>query len=128
MRDLTGGRGVDVVLDLVGGETTSQALETLAPFGRLVVIGKAGGEAPAISPWALEHHNQAIVGFRIFGFAETPSIIQEALGELIGFVLAGKIKIRSGGAFPLAKAADVHRLIEDRESTGKIVLQPWNEG
>ena len=128
VRDLTGGRGVDVVLDLVGGETTSQALEALAPFGRLVVIGKAGGEAPAISPWALEHHNQAIVGFRIFGFAETPSIIQEALGELIGFVLAGKIKIQSGGAFPLAKAADVHRLIEDRESTGKIVLQPWNEG
>ena len=94
----------------------------------MVVIGKAGGEAPAISPWSLEHHNQAIVGFRIFGFAETPSIIQEALGELIGFVLAGKIKIQSGGAFPLAKAADVHRLIEDRESTGKIVLQPWNEG
>ena len=128
VRDLTGGRGVDVVLDLAGGETTAQALEALAPFGRLVVIGKAAGEAPAISPWALEHHNQSIVGFRIFGFAETPSIIQEALGELIGFVLAGKIKLQRGGAFPLAQAANVHRLIEERKSTGKIVLQPWVEG
>jgi NADPH2:quinone reductase len=128
VRDLTDGRGVDVVLDLAGGDTTAQALEALAPFGRLVVIGKAAGEAPAISPWALEHGNQSIVGFRIFGFAQTPSIIQEALGELIGFVLAGKLKLPSGGAFPLAKAADVHRLIEDRKSVGKIVLQPWIEG
>ena len=128
VRDLTGGRGADVVLDLVGGETTVQALEALAPFGRLVVIGKAAGEAPAIAPWVLEEHNQSIVGFRIFGFAKTPSIIQEALGELIGFVQAGKIKIQSGGAFPLAKAADAHRLIEDRKSTGKIVLRPWIDG
>jgi NADPH2:quinone reductase len=128
VRDLTDGRGADLVLDLVGGETTAQALDALAPFGRLVVIGKAAGDAPPIAPWRLEEHNQSIVGFRIFGFAGTPSIIQEALGELIGFVQAGKIKIQSGGAFPLAKAADAHRLIEDRKSTGKIVLQPWVEG
>ena len=94
----------------------------------MVVIGKASGEAPPIAPWALEEHNQSIVGFRIFGFAETPSVIREALGELIGFVLAGKLKLQSGGVFPLARAADVHRLIEDRKSTGKIVLQPWIEG
>jgi NADPH2:quinone reductase len=127
VRDLTDGRGVDVVLDLAGGDTTVQALDALAPFGRLVVIGKAAGDAPAIAPWALVEHNQSIVGFRIFGFAETPSVIQEALGELIGFVLAGKIKLQSGGAFPLAEAAEVHRLIEARKSTGKIVLQPWIE-
>ena len=128
VRDLTDGRGVDVVLDLAGGETTAQALGALAPFGRLVVIGKATGEAPAIAPWVLEEHNQSIVGFRIFGFAKTPSIIQEALGELIGLVLGGKIKLQSGGVFPLAKAADAHRLIEDRKSTGKLVLRPWIEG
>jgi NADPH2:quinone reductase len=128
VRDLTDGRGVDVVLDLVGGETTAQALAALAPFGRLVVIGKAAGEAPAIAPWALEEQNQSLVGFSIFGFAQTPSTIHEALGELIGFFLAGKIKLQSGGSFPLAQAADVHRLIEDRKSTGKIVLRPWIEG
>ena len=128
VRDLTDGRGVDVVLEFVGGETTAQALEALAPFGRMVVIGKAAGDAPPIAPWSLEEHNHSIVGFRIFGFAKTPSIIQEALGELIGFVKAGKIKLPSGGAFPLAKAADAHRLIEDRKSTGKIILRPWMEG
>ncbi len=128
VRDLTDGRGVDVLLDLAGGETTAQALDALAPFGRLVVIGKAAGEAPPTSVWALGKHNQSIVGFSIFGFAQTPSIIQEALGELIGFVLAGKIKMPSGGDFPLGKAADVHRLIENRKNTGKIVLRPWIEG
>ena len=128
VRALTDGRGVDVVLDFVGGESTAQGLEALAPFGRLVVIGKAAGDAAPIAPWSLEHGNQSIVGFRIFGFAETPSIIAEAMGELIGLVQAGKIKLPSGGAFPLAQAADVHRLMEDRKSTGKLVLQPWVEG
>ena len=128
VRDLTDGRGADVVLEFAGGETTAQALEALAPFGRMVIIGKAAGEAPPIAPWSLEEHNQSIIGFRIFGFAKTPVLIQEALVELIGFVKAGKIKLPSGGAFPLAKAADAHRLIEDRKSTGKIILRPWMEG
>jgi NADPH2:quinone reductase len=128
VRDLTDGRGVDVVLELVGADTTAEALKTLAPFGRMVVIGQAAGNAPPIDSWSLHEQNHSIVGFRIFGFAETPSTIQEALVELIGFVLSGKLKLQSGGAYPLAQAADVHRLIEDRKSTGKIVLQPWVEG
>ena len=67
------------------------------------------------------------VDIRIFGFAEAPSNIQEAFGVLTGFVLAGKVQLQSGGAFSLAKAADVHGLIGDRWSTGKIVQQPWIE-
>ncbi len=127
VRDLTDGHGVDVVLDFVGGDSTAQAMAALADFGRLVVIGKAAGDAPPIAPWSLEHHNQTITGFRIFGFAQNPAVIAEAMGELVGFVLAGKIKLPSGGVFPLARASDAHRLIEARKSTGKLVLQPWIE-
>lgn len=128
VRDLTDGRGVDLVIELVGGETLSEALDTLAPFGRMVVIGKAAGNPPPVDPWRLVERNQSVVGFGIFGYAETPAVIQEALGELIGFVLTGKVRLQSGGAFPLAKAAEAHRLIEDRKSSGKLVLQPWVEG
>jgi NADPH:quinone reductase-like Zn-dependent oxidoreductase len=73
------GKGVDVVLESVGGSIFEQALETLAPFGRQVVIGSASNQPSTIASGSLFNHNRAIVGFGIHQYYPKPGLIQETI-------------------------------------------------
>lgn len=123
--EATGGKGVDVVLESVGGTIFEQALETLAPFGRQVVIGSASNRPSTIASGSLFNHNRAIVGFGIHQYYPKPGLIQSTLEELVGHVVAGRLVLQLDHVLPLSEAATAHRLVEERKSTGKVVLTPW---
>lgn len=132
VRDVTGGRGVDVVLEMAGGDVFAESLSTLAPFGRMVVAGRAAGvplrldEQAVTSVFYDPALNQSLHAFNIglyFGLRPQPAIA--ALRTLIGHVAAGRVTVRVGHVLPLAAAAEAHRLVETRRSTGKVILKPW---
>jgi len=123
--ELTDGRGVDIVLEMAGGETVGQALDALAPFGRMVFLGQSSGKTAQIDPWQLTVPNRTVTGFYIGAYLAFPELLESTLGEIIGFILSGKLALQPGAVLPLSQAAEAHRLLEGRETTGKVVLQPW---
>lgn len=125
VRELTNGRGADVVLEATGGETLSQALKAMAPFGRMVVYGQSSGKTAVVNPWHLTVPNQSVTGFYLGAFLAFPDLINSTLAEIIGYVMAGKLSLQVGTVLPLSQAANAHRLLEDRKTMGKVVLQPW---
>ena len=125
VRSLTEGRGADVVLEMTGGDTVQRALDAMADFGRMVVYGQASAEAATVDPQRLVTRNQSVTGFYIAGYFARPGGVADALAEIIKYVQDGQLKLQIGGVFPLSGAAEAHRLLEGRHSTGKLVLQPW---
>jgi NADPH:quinone reductase len=118
----TDGRGVDVVLEVVGGPIAEQCLQCLAPFGRMVVIGAASGQLAQFSPIQLMYKNLSVVGYWLTARMSHPDRIAAATIELMQYLAAGKLQIIVGQTFPLAQAAEAHRAIAARKTTGKVVL------
>jgi len=127
VRALTGGIGVDIVLEMTGGDTLERALDALGTFGRMVVYGLASGESVRIDPQRLTGPNHSVTGFFLGGFFRRPELVKSMLEEIVGFISSGKLSLQIGATFPLSRAADAHRLLEERRSTGKIVLHPWKD-
>jgi NADPH2:quinone reductase len=126
VRAATSGRGVDVVLDPVGGETWRRSLDVLAPFGRLVSFGNAAGEQPWTAQFsALTPASAGVSGFSISTLAATaPQTLRGVADRAFTLAAEGKVELPITGDYELGEAADAHRLLESRESTGKIVLRP----
>ena len=125
VRALTEGRGVDVLLEMTGGPTVNQALDAMAPFGRMVFIGQSSGKTAGIEPWRLTVPNHTVTGFYIGAYLAYPELIMSTLTEIIGYIMTGRLELQIGKLLPLSRAAEAHRLLEGRLTTGKIVLQPW---
>lgn len=125
VKEATDGKGADVILEMAGGAVLKQALDGLAPFGRLIVYGAACGQATPIDLQRLLAPNQAIFGFYIGGYFARPDLIEASLDELIGHVAAGRVRLQVSHALPLVEASKAHRLLEGRATTGKLVLLPW---
>ncbi len=132
VREATGGRGVDVVLEMVGGTMLEQSLACLAPFGRAVVYGSSSAEPLRFAPETIDRlfydpsPNQSLVSFNLgLWFGLRPESAVDALKTLIGFIASGQVEVPVGHVLPLSEAAEAHRLLEGRRSTGKIVLKPW---
>lgn len=122
--EATGGKGVDVALEMVGGEVFNQTLKCLAAFGRLVIFGAASGEQARFYPGSLMARNQSVIGFFLPQIMRKPELLQPSLVELLTYLGEGKMKLTVGGVFPLEDAADVHRLLQSRKTTGKLILEP----
>lgn len=123
VRELTGGRGADVVVDPVGGERFALSLKCLAPEGRLLVIGFASGEIPEVkvNRLLLRHHD--VVGVNWGGFVPVdPSVVATAAADLDRWFAAGLIDPPIGARYPLAQGAEALRDLEARRSTGKPVI------
>ncbi|PRY04443.1 NADPH:quinone oxidoreductase family protein [Paraburkholderia sp. BL25I1N1] len=125
VRELTGGKGVDIVLEMSGGETVGRALDALAAFGRMVVYGQASGEVATVDPQRLTVSNQSITGFYIGQYFQRGELITPALREIVDYVASGELTLHVGATFPLSAAVEAHRLLEGRKTTGKLVLEPW---
>jgi NADPH2:quinone reductase len=123
--ELTDGRGVDVVIESVGGSILEQALTTLAPFGRMVVLGSASNEPATLHSGELFNHNRSVVGFGIHQYYPDRPLILATIEELVGYVRDGRLELQLDHVLPLSEAAEAHRLVENRLSTGKVVLTPW---
>ena len=116
----------DVILEMLGGtETYKRNLACLAPFGRMVVYGAASGDLRGtIEPVSLMAKNVSVIGYYLTAVLRDRAACEPAMTELCDHVVAGRLRILRGATLPLARAADAHRLLETRSSTGKIVLLP----
>lgn len=122
---LTDNRGVDLILDAVGKPTFTEGLRCLAPFGHLILYGRAGGPPDPLNPLALFPKSAKVSGFRLPTVTtEFPEKTRESAARCFDLLREGRLKLHVGKTFPLAQAADAHRHIASRESTGKLLLLP----
>lgn len=125
VRRATGGRGVDLALDPVGGDTFRRSLSALAVFGRLVSFGNASSAEPwQVGQPELYPSGRSVAGFSILALAGTAPDALRALAErAFRTVTDGTVELPVTAEFPLAEAAEAHRLIGSRQSTGKLLLR-----
>ena len=121
------GKGVDLILEMVGGSTFDQSLDALAAFGRVVTFGMASRKAPkTLHPGALMPKSQSVIGFWLVNALADKELMAEVFMDLFGMIISGKLKPVIGSTYPLSKAADAHRDMLARKTVGKIVLDPAN--
>jgi NADPH2:quinone reductase len=117
--------GVDLVLDGVGGETFNKSVDALDHFGRIVAYGAASGEPGTVDTATLLFGNKSVEGFHLGrAMARDPERLYAAVPELTRLLQAGDLEVVVGQSFDLSDAGDAHRALENRETTGKVVLEP----
>ncbi len=125
VRRFTDGRGVDVAYDSVGKQTFEGTLDSLRPRGLFVSFGNASGPVPAFAPLVLAQKGSLYMTRPTLNhYLRTPEELRARAADLFAWVAAGQLKVRIGATFPLASAADAHRALESRATTGKVLLQP----
>jgi NADPH2:quinone reductase len=124
-RRLTDGRGVDVVYDGVGKDTALKSLDCLALRGMMVFFGNASGPAPAIDPLLLSQKGSLFVTRpTLFHYTTDRASLLERANDVLGSAASGRLKVRIDRELPLAQAAEAHRALEGRGTTGKLLLVP----
>lgn len=115
--------GVDVVLDSVGGEVLRHGLDLLAPYGRLVVYGAASGDLPTIAGLPLMLAHRYVTGFSMGSLTQyRPAEFRRLTAEIVGHVVAGRLRTAVHATVPMTEAAEVHRMMENREQLGRIMF------
>jgi NADPH:quinone reductase-like Zn-dependent oxidoreductase len=138
VRRLTNGRGVDVVLDPIGGKSFAKSYGLLAPLGRLVMYGVssvAAGERrslwravttlmrmPKFKPLSLMNRNRGVFGLNLGHLWGEQRKLGEAVTFLVAEVAAGRLQPVVARTFPLERAADAHRFMQSRSNIGKVIL------
>jgi NADPH2:quinone reductase len=115
-------RPVDAVFEMTGGEVFRQSLRALAPFGRLVTYGMASGEAIEVSAGELMRGSSAVIGFWLVHCLGSAAMSGDVLARLFELVLEGRLTPVIGETYPLADAAQAHRDLAARTTTGKLLL------
>ena len=121
---LTGGRGVDLILDAIGATTFDKGMTCLAPFGHLILYGRSGGAPEPLNLFRLFDKSTKVSGFTLYTVAAVPEAMRRGIEESFKLIAQGKVKLLVGKSFPLAQAAEAHKFMESRQSTGKLVLIP----
>ncbi|MER5913492.1 zinc-binding dehydrogenase [Streptomyces sp. NPDC001982] len=125
VREATGGRGVALALDPVGGETLRASLASLAVFGRLVSFGNASSAAPwSVGQPELYPLGISVAGFSILTLAKTaPAMLRELAENAFAKAVDGTVSLPVTAEFTLEESAEAHRLMGARASTGKLLLR-----
>ena len=125
VRELTGGKGVPVVYDSIGKLTFEDSLKCLAPRGVLASFGESSGDPPPVSVRALGTMGSLYVTHpSLIDYTATRAELLETAGDLFAMVGSGKVKIEVNHVYPLREAAQAHRDMEGRKTTGSVVLIP----
>ena len=124
-RELTDGRGVDLILDSVGGQTLADGVGALAYTGMLVSVGVAGRAGSGVEAQSLWAQNNSLRGVFLGGalLAEYPRV-HAMIGDLFNRVASGEVRVEIDRTFPLAEAAAAHAYIESRQAFGRVVMTP----
>jgi NADPH2:quinone reductase len=123
VRAAIGERGVDVVIESVGGDVFDASLRTIAWCGRLVIVGFAGGRIPEVKAGYLLVKNIALIGLQASDYRDrTPDKVQRVQQELFALYEQGRIKPRVMARFPLAAYREALAMVHDRRVVGKVVL------
>ena len=125
VRELTGGEGVAAVYDGVGRDTFFASLDALRPHGVMVSFGNASGAVEPFSPMELaKRHSLYLTRPVLFDFVNTRDRLLAAAGELFGLIEQSVLKVHVNQRYPLADAAQAHRDLEARKTTGSTILVP----
>jgi len=122
--DANGGRPVDVVFEMAGGEVFTASYAALAPFGRIVICGIASQQPNQISTGSLLRHSRAVVGFYLFHCLQRPGMLTDALSDLLARAARGELEVVVGGTYPLDQAAQAHIDLRERRTSGKLLIDP----
>jgi NADPH2:quinone reductase len=125
VKNLTGGKGVDVVYDSVGKTTFDKSLNCLKPRGLLALFGGSSGAVPPFDPIILSGKGSLYVTRpTLWHYIATRAELELRAGEILGWAASGQLKLRTEHIFPLAEAAQAQTALESRNTTGKILLEP----
>jgi NADPH2:quinone reductase len=123
VKAITGGAGVDAVYDAVGKDTWERSLRSLRARGSFVLYGASSGKVPPIDPQTLSAAGSVFFSRPTFGhFARTHAELAERATEVFEAILDGSLQIRISNTYPLAEAAQAHRDLEGRATSGKSIL------
>jgi len=124
-RRLTGGRGVDIVYDSVGKTTFEKSLASLAPRGMLALYGQSSGPVGPFDPQVLNSKGSLFLTRPSLGhYVATRDDLVARAAEVLSWAASGALDVRIGATFPLRDAAEAHRALEGRTTTGKVLLLP----
>jgi NADPH2:quinone reductase len=118
------GEPVDVVFDMAGGAVFDASFEALAPFGRIVAYGIATREQNELRTGKLMRTSRSVVGFWFTHCLERPAMLDEALADLFDRVARGELRVVVGHTYGLSEAADAQIALQERRTTGKLLLDP----
>ncbi len=125
VKQLTRGAGVQVVYDSVGKTTFDKGLNCLAPRGMMILYGQSSGPLGPIDPQVLSQKGSLyLTRPTLAHYIATRAELLGRSGELFGWIQSGRLTLRIGHEFPLADAAEAHRQLEGRTTTGKVLLIP----
>ena len=125
VKRLTEGRGVQVVYDSVGQATFDKSLDCLAPRGMLVLFGQSSGPVPSFNPRLLAAKGSLFLTRpTLFHYVADRASLEARAGAVLGAAASGRLTVRIERTFPLAEAAEAHRTLEGRKTTGKVLLLP----
>jgi len=122
--ELTGGKGVDIVMDPVGGDRFTDSLRSLAPAGRLLVVGFTGGEIPTVKVNRLLLSNVDVVGVGWGAWTMThPNALAEQWEGLAALLKSGTLAMPQPDVYPISRAAEAVAALENRTARGKVVVR-----
>ena len=125
VKRITGGKGLQIVYDSVGKTTFDKGFNCLAPRGMMVLYGQSSGPIGAFDPQVLNQKGSLFLTRPSLGhYTATREELQQRAGEVLGWIRDGKLKLRTELEFPLKDAAQAHRALEGRKTTGKVLLIP----
>ena len=124
VNEITGGAGVPVVYDSVGVTTFDKSVACLAPRGYMVLYGQASGPVPPVAIPVLNRRSLFLTRPSLVDHTATREELLQRAGEVLEWVRSGRLKLRIHGTFPLKEAAEAHRQLEGRLTTGKLLLAP----
>jgi NADPH:quinone reductase len=120
----TNGAGVNVVYDSVGKTTFDKSLDCVGRRGTLALFGQSSGPVPAFEPSRLAKNSTFLTRPSLAAYIATHDELSWRAGEILGWIASGKVELRIDRTVPLRDAAEAHRALEARETTGKVLLAP----
>ena len=123
VKNLTHGEGVDAVFEMLGGEHTAKSLRCLRDFGRVIQYGTATGKAPQLDIRAMYAKSASVQGLWLTYLSHKQEIMDPAWHQLSSWIAEGKLAPQIGQVFPLDRAPEAYKLLQDGKNYGKVVLK-----
>jgi NADPH2:quinone reductase len=123
VKNLTQGEGVDAVFEMLGGEHTAKSLRSLRDFGRVIQYGTATGKPPQLDVRALYAKSASVQGLWLSYLSQKPDIMQPAWAQLSQWIAQRKLAPVIGHVFPLDRATEAYKLLQEGKNYGKVVLK-----
>ena len=123
VKNLTHGEGVDAVFEMLGGEHTAKSLRCLRDFGRVIQYGTATGRAPQLDVRALYAKSASVQGLWLTYLSQKREIMEAAWQRLSTWIAEGKLTPQIGHVFPLERAVEAYKLLEEGKNYGKVVVK-----